>query len=972
MGIHIPTIVLVIAISSVLNFFMLLAQYVLNREFKGVLYWLCGFAIIAFSQFILFNGGQFNNESATSLSDVLLVTGFITISAGLKIFFKFPLPGYTFLAMFCIQLVSAYALTLHKNINIEQVVLFAILGSVCLINARDLYRHHKAGKNLTAIFLMVFFILYAIVFFIEGGIDLVHIGQLQTIPTPEMVLLIYLLSFIIMTIAPFSFVMLVNHELISERQQALNELKKSETTYRNDFLFLQSILESSQDIIIFSLDANYRYTKFTYFHKAVMKKRAGVDIVPGCNMLQLIENDEIRENTKHCFDRALRGESFVCEEIYGDADGVKSYYENRYSPVKNNTGALIGLSVFVIDITERRVAENEILEAKNHFETLFKISPDAAIVTRMPDGVIIDVNDAFESGTGYQRNDAVGSSTIGLGLWHNAKDRATFLETINANGIVLNFEADFKTQDGTVSPGMVSAKAYRVNGVPHIISITHDLKERRKREEALHLVQHAISNISEAVFWVKENGRFFNANNAACRLFGLSLEELTNTTIPEIVPDFNTQRWQQHWQEMKEKKHLNFTTTQAQKDGTVIDIEVNANYINFNGIELLCSFVRDVTERKKAEAEKEKVWRDFEALISSTNDRMWSVDREYKLIAGNKAFIKEMAEQVGFFIKNGDQLLNDVYFDEAYLQYWKKLYQSVLIGKSARVELNSPGTETEMARWSEIYLNPVFNGEEVTGVACFGRDITRRKRQEKIMTELNNQVKQRADELSASNRELEQFAYVASHDLQEPLRMVSSFLKLLDKRLQGKLDEKGIQYINFAVDGANRMRQIILDLLEYSRVGKSERAAEKIDMNEMMNEIVHINSITIDEHKAEISWGNLPEINAIKLSLQQVLQNLINNALKYHQPGIKPVVTVNAKDEQNFWQIEVADNGIGINPMFFEKIFVVFQRLHTNEDYKGTGIGLSICKKIIEKQGGKIWVSSGVEKGSRFYFTIKK
>jgi light-regulated signal transduction histidine kinase (bacteriophytochrome) len=226
--------------------------------------------------------------------------------------------------------------------------------------------------------------------------------------------------------------------------------------------------------------------------------------------------------------------------------------------------------------------------------------------------------------------------------------------------------------------------------------------------------------------------------------------------------------------------------------------------------------------------------------------------------------------------------------------------------------------------------------------------------------------------MAASNKDLEEFAYIASHDLQEPLRMVSSFLQLLEKKYNHQLDEKGLQYIKFAVDGAARMRQIILDLLEYSRVGKGKQLAEPINMNKLLEDVVQLNSVAIKESNATVEWNQLPDISCVKLSIQQLFQNLISNALKYHQPGINPVIKINATEIEHYWQIEVADNGIGIDPAFHDKIFVVFQRLHGKGKYAGNGIGLSICKKIIEREGGKIWVTSEPGKGSIFFFTIKK
>ncbi len=226
-------------------------------------------------------------------------------------------------------------------------------------------------------------------------------------------------------------------------------------------------------------------------------------------------------------------------------------------------------------------------------------------------------------------------------------------------------------------------------------------------------------------------------------------------------------------------------------------------------------------------------------------------------------------------------------------------------------------------------------------------------------------------ELRRSNKDLEQFAYIASHDLQEPMRMVSSYTKLLSDRYRGKLDNDTKQFMDFAIDGANRMQELMSGLLTYSRVETRNRVLVKIDCNNIMDQVKKNLAIMIEESNAEISSGDLPEIYYDGVQLLQLLQNLICNAIKYHSSE-PPKVYVSAIEGNNEWTFSVRDNGIGIDPRHFEKIFIIFQRLHRQDEYQGTGIGLSICKKIAERFGGRIWVESEPGKGSIFYFTIPK
>lgn len=245
------------------------------------------------------------------------------------------------------------------------------------------------------------------------------------------------------------------------------------------------------------------------------------------------------------------------------------------------------------------------------------------------------------------------------------------------------------------------------------------------------------------------------------------------------------------------------------------------------------------------------------------------------------------------------------------------------------------------------------------------KDITEQKRKDE---ELRTKTK----DLELQNAELQQFAYFASHDLLEPLRMVNSFLTLLEKKYNDQLDETAHQYINFATDGAIRMRKTILDLLDYSRVGTQAWEEEMVDMNALMNEIMIVLSSSISETNAKISWGKLPQIKGGRTHLQLVLQNLISNSLKYKSPDLAPIIEISSSETETHWQFSVSDNGIGIDPKFFDRIFILFQRLHSKEEYAGSGVGLAIAKKIVENHGGKIWVESGKDIGSVFYFNIHK
>ena len=262
----------------------------------------------------------------------------------------------------------------------------------------------------------------------------------------------------------------------------------------------------------------------------------------------------------------------------------------------------------------------------------------------------------------------------------------------------------------------------------------------------------------------------------------------------------------------------------------------------------------------------------------------------------------------------------------------------------------------------EMSLSPLrLDGDAL--VTSIVRDITGRKQTEERLRAL-------AADLERSNKELEQFAYVASHDLQEPLRMVASYTQLLARRYRGKLDHDADEFIGFAVDGARRMQELINDLLTFSRVGSRPLELQSVDTALIVDRVISDLEGAIEDSGATVTRDELPTVRADPTQVQQLFQNLIANAVKFRRPDVGPVVHVPARSHGNNWTFSVSDNGIGIEPQYLERIFVLFQRLHSRVEYPGTGIGLSICKKIVERHGGAIRLESEPGRGTTFEFTL--
>lgn len=273
------------------------------------------------------------------------------------------------------------------------------------------------------------------------------------------------------------------------------------------------------------------------------------------------------------------------------------------------------------------------------------------------------------------------------------------------------------------------------------------------------------------------------------------------------------------------------------------------------------------------------------------------------------------------------------------------------------------------AKNEEIYVlvtaDSIYDNNMLQGLLVVAHNITEIKIAE-------DELKEKNLVLERANNELEAFAFVASHDMKEPLRMVSNYTQLLEKRYKDKLDDVAKEYIKFAVEGVHRMQELIKDLLIFTSIGKQELDPEILDMNILLAEVIQEMQAELRSKKAEVNFNKLPSVSGSRKLIKQLLKDLLENALKFARENVPPVINIAAEEKEDEWQFSVQDNGIGIEPEYEGKIFMLFQRLNEREKYKGSGVGLTICKKIVELHGGKIWLKSERNKGCTFYFTIPK
>jgi len=373
------------------------------------------------------------------------------------------------------------------------------------------------------------------------------------------------------------------------------------------------------------------------------------------------------------------------------------------------------------------------------------------------------------------------------------------------------------------------------------------------------------------------------------------------------------------------------------------------------------------TGRKRVGKTVRKAEEYIEYIMQTVREPLLVLDSDRKVISANRSFYQT------FQVKPGEvegKTLYDLGNRQWDIPKLRELLEEILPKNTVFLDFEiDHNFETLGRRVMVLNARRIFHETKRMQMVLLAiEDITERKRAEKELKQAE-ELKQAIEALEVSNKDLEQFAYVASHDLQEPLRMVSSFTQLLAKRYRGKLDKDADEFIAYIVAGVKRMQALINDLLTYSRVDTRGESFGPIDSEAAFDQAITNLRVAIEEGEAVITHDPLPPLIADNSQIVQLFQNLLGNAIKFHGKE-PPRVHVSARQENNEWIFSCRDNGIGIAPECFDRVFVIFQRLHGREDYPGTGTGLAICNKIVERHGGRIWVESELNKGSTFYFAI--
>jgi PAS domain S-box-containing protein len=459
-------------------------------------------------------------------------------------------------------------------------------------------------------------------------------------------------------------------------------------------------------------------------------------------------------------------------------------------------------------------------------------------------------------------------------------------------------------------------------------------------------------------------GKFIEVNEVGFKRLGYTREEMLNMGPKDIVAPEKRAEMPENAAILIENGCNTFEIVHLTKDGKKIPIEVNNHLINYKGHKVCLAISRDITERKRMEVALVESEKKFREIFNRANDMITLGELRKDGLPGKYIEVNEVGLKRLGYTKEEFLEMNplDIIADERKKDVAKYAAEIWTKGHATfeMVHITKTGTKIPV----EINTH-IFKKNDKNVILAISRDITERKKSEEKLKEL-------LEKLSTSNEELEQFAYITSHDLQEPLRTIASFTQLLQRRYKGKFDSDADEFMEYIVDASVRMKEMIHDLLEYSRVSTSEEELEPLNLNKVLLDVLNDLKFTIKENNAEIIHDKLPTVIGDYDQISRVFLNFINNAIKFKKDEKPPKIKISAvKDEKrNEYIISVKDNGIGMEPQYAERIFVIFQRLHSIAEYKGSGIGLAITKKIIEKHGGGVWVESKLGFGSTFYFTL--
>jgi PAS domain S-box-containing protein len=751
----------------------------------------------------------------------------------------------------------------------------------------------------------------------------------------------------------------VAHRDSRARGLAEEALRESEEKYR-------MLLDGVQDYAIFMLDPVGR----------VVSWNAGAERIKGYTAEQIVgqnfacffsEGDIERGKPQEVLRIAAANGRYEEDRMSVRKDGSQFLANDTFTALHGPDGELLGFSEISHDITRRK-------ESEERYRGLLEAAPDAMVVVNQI-GEIVLLNVQAEKQFGYSRDELVGQKVKNIipeGFAERlVADGTRTAAAALAQQIGTGIELIGLRRDGSEFPMEIMLSPLQSAEGILVTAAIRDISVRKAAEEHLAQMEGRYRGLLEAapdaMVVVNQGGEIVLLNVQAEKQFGYSRDELIGQKVKNIIPEGFAERLiadgtRTAAAALAQQIGTGIELIGLRRDGSEFPIEIMLSPLqSVEGI-LVTAAIRDISVRKAAEAHLVQMEGRYRGLLEAAPDAMVVVNPSGEIVLLNvqaeKQFGYSRDELIGQKVKN---IIPEGFAERLIADALRSTEDALAQQIGTGIELN--GLRKEGSEFPiEIMLSPLESTEGILVTAAI-RNISVRKKAEADL--LRN-----VEELNRSNEELEQFAYIASHDLQEPLRMVASYTQLIARRYKGKLDADADEFIFYAVDGANRMQRLIQDLLAYSRIGTQGKKLLNISSEEALQQSLINLSSTIEKSGALVTHGPLPAVAADESQLVQLFQNLVGNAIKYQRDAVPRVHISAAKDGEKKWLFSVQDNGLGIEPQYFEKIFGMFQRLHKREEYDGTGIGLAICKKIVERHGGDISVESETGQGSTFRFAL--
>jgi PAS domain S-box-containing protein len=646
--------------------------------------------------------------------------------------------------------------------------------------------------------------------------------------------------------------------------------------------------------------------------------------------------------------------------------------ELMLSPLESAEGILV--TAAIRDITVRKRAEQHLEQMEGRYRGLLEAAPDAMVVVNQA-GDIVLLNVQAEKQFGYHRDELLGQPVTNLipdGFAARLiADDLRSAEDALAQRMGTGIELIGRRKDGSAFPielmlsPLESAKGILVTAAIRDITVRKAADQHLAQMEGRY--RGLLEAAPDAMVVVNQAGQIVLLNVQAEKQFGYHRDELLGQPVKNLIPDGFAERLiaddlRSAEEALGQQIGTGIELTARRKNGSTFPIELMLSPLDSAEGVLVTAAIRNITVRKTADQHLAQMEGRYRGLLEAAPDAMVVVNQAGHIVLLNvqaeKQFGYHRDELLGQPVTN---LIPDGFAERIVADGLRSAEDALAQQIGTGIELTArrkDGSQFPI----ELMLSPLDSAEGILVTAAI-RDIATRKGAEAHLL-------LKMAELNRSNEELGQFAYIASHDLQEPLRMVASYTQLLSRRYKGKLDADADEFIAFAVDGASRMQRLIQDLLAYSRVGtKGKDLLQTSSEDALAQALLNLRG-AIEESSAVVTHDPLPTLPADEVQLAQLFQNLIGNAIKYQKPGVPRIHVSATRNGGPTWTFSVQDNGLGIDPQYFEKIFGMFQRLHKREEFAGTGIGLAICKKIAERHGGSISVESQPGQGSTFRFAL--